>query len=592
MADGQKFATLDDLAAVTGLAAPVYTVGPAASGAVYTTVQEAVTQAKTDIDAATITSALVLVYPGTYLQDVSSLCSAIYLAGLGGPADVIIRSLTVSDASAASITAFNASGTFTDLVNGAYTTPAVSGGVENLTLFRDAAATAYGNVAAEGSLRLLGFDVANGTFLNTKFIVSNCRILKATNAAAGQGGIHGCYGNQLEVDGGLITGGCLFEQYAVKQFYGVQIIGTGVLDDTYNSAGTIPVTPYAATLLYDCHIAGEIELNGDVADFASRNCYIGSIDNNCTAAGSASTVEGGQIAGAVDNADVDATITITGTEMTTEVTGAGKASVTVTSRKMAAGIVPLTDNTHGIGSSTMRVAAVHATSFAARADAADTAKATLSSTGIAMKGADFSVTQTAAAAEAVGKNSTINSGVGGAAGAGAGAAGGIAALDAAAGGAGTSALAAGNGGVARIRGGDAGAANTGNGGNGGNVTLAGGALSGGGTAGKVISQSVLEVTAPIQCTSAAKSANFAFDGTFRTARVTTAAAAVTGTLPTAVGCDGRRYTMVKVDSGAGAATWGTTSSQTINGAAPGAMSSTQWGKETVESDGAHWIKVA
>lgn len=485
MSDGQHYATFDDLAAATGFALPMYTVGPASSGAVYTTVEEGVTAAGTDIDAGTITSALVLAAPGTYLEDVTITASGITVAGFGGPSDVIIRSLTWSDASAASITAFNASGTFTDLADGTYNTPPVIGGVENVTLFRDAAAPAWAGPQANASLRLLGFDTAAGTFLQTRFIVSNCRILKAGAAAAGQGGIHGCYGNVLEVKHTLITGGCLFEQYASKNFFNSPMLGTGVFDDTFNSAGTIPGTAYAATILFGSDIAGEIELNGDVADFQARNCYIGSIDDNCTAAGSASTVEDCHIAGAIDNANANATMTITGGSTEVAVTGAGAASVTISTQKLASDMVPLADDSVSIGSSTMRVAAVNATSFSARADAGDTQKTVITASSIAAKGNNHSIRPSAAANDVAGYSETLQGGSGGNASVGAGQTGGASAVVGGQGGAGTGALLAGAGGDATITGG-AGGANGGAGGNdGGDVVLAAGNASGAGTDGDV-----------------------------------------------------------------------------------------------------------
>jgi hypothetical protein len=479
MSDGQKFATLNDLAAVTGLAAPIYTVGNSASGAVYSTVQEAVTEAKKEIDAGTYSTGLVVVYEGTYLEDVNVLCSGIGIVGLGGPGAVVIRSLTWSDASAASITAFNASGTFTDLADGSYTTPPVSGGVCNVTLFRDAAAVAYGSAAAEASLRLLGFDAAAGTFLNTKFIVSDCRILKANGAAAGTGGILGCYGNQCEVKDALITGGCVFEQYASKQFYGGEMLATGVFKDTYNSAGTIPATAYSASLFYNCQIAGEIEVNGDVADFTARNCYIGTIDNNCTAAGSASTIDDCHIAGTFDNANANATTVVTGGEGEVVVTGAGAAGVTFTTRKMRSDMVPLTDNAHDVGTTSMRLAQAHATQVIAHADATDAVKTTIEANGYTTKGTNVAVGFTAAAAETDGYEHTITGGTGGAtAGAAAGGAGGDESIAGGTGGAGDAAQLAGRGGNVSINAGAAGAAGAAGGAAGGSINLDAGAKSG------------------------------------------------------------------------------------------------------------------
>lgn len=65
-------------------------------------------------------------------------------------------------------------------------------------------------------------------------------------------------------------------------------------------------------------------------------------------------------------------------------------------------------------------------------------------------------------------------------------------------------------------------------------------------------------------------------------------AAFTVTLPTAVGFNGRRFTIKKKDSTANAVTVGTTSSQTIDGATTYALS-TQYQTITVVSDNANWL---
>ena len=69
---------------------------------------------------------------------------------------------------------------------------------------------------------------------------------------------------------------------------------------------------------------------------------------------------------------------------------------------------------------------------------------------------------------------------------------------------------------------------------------------------------------------------------------TTAAFAVT--LPTAVGNTGLIYTIKKTDSSANAVTVGTTSSQTIDGAATFSLPS-QWNFVVVTSDGANWMRI-
>jgi len=64
---------------------------------------------------------------------------------------------------------------------------------------------------------------------------------------------------------------------------------------------------------------------------------------------------------------------------------------------------------------------------------------------------------------------------------------------------------------------------------------------------------------------------------------------ITITLPTAVGIAGREFCIKKIDSDATTLTLATTSSQTIDGSAPGTYT-TQWTVINIISDGANWIK--
>ncbi len=59
------------------------------------------------------------------------------------------------------------------------------------------------------------------------------------------------------------------------------------------------------------------------------------------------------------------------------------------------------------------------------------------------------------------------------------------------------------------------------------------------------------------------------------------------TLPTAVGCQGRQYTIKRANSGANNITVGTTASQTIDGTATKTLGS-QYAVVTVQSDNANW----
>lgn len=73
--------------------------------------------------------------------------------------------------------------------------------------------------------------------------------------------------------------------------------------------------------------------------------------------------------------------------------------------------------------------------------------------------------------------------------------------------------------------------------------------------------------------------------------ISASSGAVTRTLPTAVGCVGKRFTAKKTDSSANAVTVATTSSQTIDGATTYSLGA-QYKYVTVESDGANWQIVA
>jgi hypothetical protein len=70
---------------------------------------------------------------------------------------------------------------------------------------------------------------------------------------------------------------------------------------------------------------------------------------------------------------------------------------------------------------------------------------------------------------------------------------------------------------------------------------------------------------------------------------TTSSSTLTATLPTAVGNSGKVFIIKKVDTGTGSVTINTTSSQTLDGRASGAISLAAYNDViTVESDGANW----
>jgi hypothetical protein len=86
-------------------------------------------------------------------------------------------------------------------------------------------------------------------------------------------------------------------------------------------------------------------------------------------------------------------------------------------------------------------------------------------------------------------------------------------------------------------------------------------------------------------TYSAKTANYTLTGSDRLINCTSGT--FTLTLPTAVGATGKVYDLK--NTGSGVITLNTTSSQTIDSSASGALTLNQWDNLTVVSDGANWI---
>jgi len=84
------------------------------------------------------------------------------------------------------------------------------------------------------------------------------------------------------------------------------------------------------------------------------------------------------------------------------------------------------------------------------------------------------------------------------------------------------------------------------------------------------------------------STNTTLDATHNVVDVDASSAAITITLPTAVGINGREYVIRKLDSSANAVTVDGNGAETINGAATKALS-TQFETVHIMSDGANWI---
>ena len=94
----------------------------------------------------------------------------------------------------------------------------------------------------------------------------------------------------------------------------------------------------------------------------------------------------------------------------------------------------------------------------------------------------------------------------------------------------------------------------------------------------------------LQLAQVATSINLTLDDTHSTVKATGGAGGITITLPTAVGRQGRRYTIVRVDVGAGDVTLDGNGSETINGDADYILVN-QWQHVTVESDNVNWVVV-
>ena len=99
--------------------------------------------------------------------------------------------------------------------------------------------------------------------------------------------------------------------------------------------------------------------------------------------------------------------------------------------------------------------------------------------------------------------------------------------------------------------------------------------------------STLQVAGPLATALSSKTSAYTITATDSTilADGTTAAFAVT--LPTAIGCQGRVYTIKRSNSGANNITVGTTASQTIDGATTKTLGA-QFSTLTLQSDNANW----
>lgn len=89
----------------------------------------------------------------------------------------------------------------------------------------------------------------------------------------------------------------------------------------------------------------------------------------------------------------------------------------------------------------------------------------------------------------------------------------------------------------------------------------------------------------------AKTANYTLTSTDDLITADCTGGTFTVTLPTAVSASGKSYTIIRIDASGNSVTIATTSSQTINGAAPGSLSA-QYQVLVVTSNGANWISTS
>ncbi len=470
MTDLNHYATLADL-----FGAGVFRVGSGAHD-VYSTVQAAATAAEAAVVAGTYARALVLIAPGTYLEDVLVRTDKVDLIGQGPQGSVIVRSYTISDATAASIAIFNGNGLKASLaIDAALTNPPTDNIAQNVKFIRDAGAAAWVG-DARASVRLLGAPVAGGTFLSTGAVFENCEIGKANGSAAGKGSLFACYTNMAKLrDVQAEDGGILFDQCAQAFFYdtteGIQTTWT------YDSTATVPAGAADGLVLVGSDVITELELNGDVADATGYNSFLGSIDDNATGA-SACLFKGCHCEGAIDIAALGPTIAWNGGDICVAPSGAGAAGFVQLSPVLVGDMIPASDNTTNLGSTTNAYASVHARSFDSHSDVTNTVGVSMIGSAIDSKGAHFNVRAGIGAFDTVGWNLLLRGGTGGTGSAVGGGTGGGGSLHGGQGGMGTAALAAGQGGQVVIGGGAGGTDLGGGGGNGGGVVIDGGLATG------------------------------------------------------------------------------------------------------------------
>jgi hypothetical protein len=103
--------------------------------------------------------------------------------------------------------------------------------------------------------------------------------------------------------------------------------------------------------------------------------------------------------------------------------------------------------------------------------------------------------------------------------------------------------------------------------------------------------SLLHVSGAVATAIVNKTANYTAAAGDSTITVDTSTAAVTITLPTAVGISGRMYTIKKVTSDGNAVTVDGNASETVDSGATYSLPA-QWSYVTIQSNGANWLIIA
>ena len=280
--------------------------------------------------------AVVLIMPGTYAEDVVIRRSDVHLQGLGGQNVVIIKSVTITDCTLASIAAFNASGDPTVLVDAALPDRPKNNHLRAVTLNRQLNVPAWTGDAI-ASFRALGSPVEGNDFCGNELLSWQCNVVQAAGAAAGKGGLFTATANYISFQDCWVTGGIKGYQTAGIWLDFVTAVaspggGTGTLEMTYDPALPEPSDTGNYGVNVNSGRVGKVLLSGP-AGRAGQDYFegvtIGEISIAATAtAASASNFDNCHVKGAIDIAAVGPTITFNGGRYMVAISGIGAAGFT------------------------------------------------------------------------------------------------------------------------------------------------------------------------------------------------------------------------------------------------------------------------